>query len=160
MKSGVSINSWEDVNKALKLKGECELTLDTLEAEMNMKINDVKLETEKLSKPLKEKVKELEEQIKDFTEENKTEIEGRTKILTFGKVGFRLSSNVSVPTKKLSKIIENLRKFGMENCIKVSESVNKDILGTYSDKDIAKVGATKKAEDKFWCEADKERIRG
>ena len=42
MKSGVSINSWEDVNKALKLKGECELTLDTLEAEMNMKINDVK----------------------------------------------------------------------------------------------------------------------
>ena len=154
MKSGVSINSWEDVNKALKLKGECELTLDTLEAEMNMKINDVKLETEKLSKPLKEKVKELEEQIKDFTEENKAEIEGRTKIL-----GFRLSSNVSVPTKKLSKIIENLRKFGMENCIKVSESVNKDILGTYSDKDIAKVGATKKAEDKFWCEADKERIR-
>ena len=160
MKSGVSINSWEDVNKALKLKGESELTLDTLEAEMNMKINDVKLATEKLSKPLKEKVKELEEQIKDFTEENKAEIEGRTKILTFGKVGFRLSSNVSVPTKKLSKIIENLRKFGMENCIKVSESVNKDILGTYSDKDIAKVGATKKAEDKFWCEADKERIRG
>ena len=153
MKSGVSVNSWEDVNKALKLKGECELTLDTLEAEMNMKINDVKLETEKLSKPLKEKVKELEEQIKDFTEENKAEIEGRTKILTFGKVGFRLSSN-------LSKIIENLRKFGMENCIKVSESVNKDILGTYSNKDIAKVGATKKAEDKFWCEADKERIRG
>lgn len=69
MKSGVSINSWEDVNKALKLKGECELTLDTLEAEMNMKINDVKLETEKLSKPLKEKVKELEEQIKDLVKQ-------------------------------------------------------------------------------------------
>ena len=160
MKSVVSINSWEDVNKALKLKGECELTLDTLEAEMNMKINDVKLETENHSKQHTDNVNQLDEHNKQFTEENKTEIEGTKKILTFGKVGFRLSSNVSVPTKKLSKIIENLRKFGMENCIKVSESVNKDILGTYSDKDIAKVGATKKAEDKFWCEADKERIRG
>lgn len=78
----------------------------------------------------------------------------------FGKVGFRLNSSVSVPTKKLYKIIENLRKFGMENCIKVTETVNKDILGTYSNADIAKVGAVKKVEDKFWCEADKEKIRG
>ena len=133
MNTDFYIKSWDDVNKALKLKGECELSLDTLEAEMNLKINDIKLETEKLSKPLKNKIKQ---------------------------VGFRLVNTVSVPTKKLGKIIENLKKFGMENCIKVTESVNKDILGTYSNADIAKVGATKKVEDKFWCEADKERIRG
>ena len=64
------------------------------------------------------------------------------------------------PTKKIEKIIANLKKFGMENCIKISETVNKDVLSTYSDKDIAKVGATKKVEDKFWCEADLEKIRG
>ena len=156
----MELKNWDDVNRALKLKGECELSLDTLEADMNLKINDIKQETERLSKPLKEKIKQLEEEIKNFTEENKAEIDGRTKVLMFGKVGFSLNSSVSVPTKKLYKIIENLRKFGMENCIKVTETVNKDILGTYSNADIAKVGAVKKVEDKFWCEADKEKIRG
>lgn len=145
MNTDFYIKSWDDVNKALKLKGECELSLDTLEAEMNLKINDIKLETEKLSKPLKNKIKQLDESIKEFTEENKADIEGRTKVFMFGKVGFRLVNTVSVPTKKLGKIIENLKKFGMENCIKVTESVNKDILGTYSNADIAKVGATKKS---------------
>lgn len=156
---GMELKSWDDVDMALRLKGECELGLDTIEADMNMRINDIKQESEKLAKPLKEKIKLLEGQIKEYAEENKTDIEGRTKNLTFGKVGFRLSSSVAVPTKKLSKIIDNLRKFGMENCIKITETVNKEILETYSDKDIAKVGAARKVEDKFWCEADKEKIR-
>ncbi len=156
---GMELKNWDDVDMALRLKGECELGLDTIEADMNMRINDIKQESEKLAKPLKEKIKLLEGQIKEYAEENKTDIEGRTKNLTFGKVGFRLSSSVAVPTKKLSKIIDNLRKFGMENCIKITETVNKEILETYSDKDIAKVGAARKVEDKFWCEADKEKIR-
>ena len=156
---GMELKNWDDVDMALRLKGECELGIDTIEADMNMRINDIKQESEKLAKPLKEKIKLLEGQIKEYAEENKTDIEGRTKNLTFGKVGFRLSSSVAVPTKKLSKIIDNLRKFGMENCIKITETVNKEILETYSDKDIAKVGAARKVEDKFWCEADKEKIR-
>lgn len=156
---GMELKNWDDVDMALRLKGECELGLDTIEADMNMRINDIKQESEKLAKPLKEKIKLLEGQIKEYAEENKTDIEGRTKNLTFGKVGFRLSSSVAVPTKKMSKIIDNLRKFGMENCIKITETVNKEILETYSDKDIAKVGAARKVEDKFWCEADKEKIR-
>ena len=156
---GMELKNWDDVDMALRLKGECELGLDTIEADMNMRINDIKQESEKLAKPLKEKIKLLEGQIKEYAEENKTDIEGRTKNLTFGKVGFRLSSSVAVPTKKLSKIIDNLRKFGMENCIKITETVNKEILETYSDKDIAKVGAARKVDDKFWCEADKEKIR-
>ena len=120
---GMELKSWDDVDMALRLKGECELGLDTIEADMNMRINDIKQESEKLAKPLKEKIKLLEGQIKEYAEENKTDIEGRTKNLTFGKVGFRLSSSVAVPTKKLSKIIDNLRKFGMENCIKITETV-------------------------------------
>lgn len=154
------IESWDDVNKALKLKGECEISVDSIEAEMNLKINDAKQQAERLAKPLKEKIKQIDKEISYFAEENKAEIEGRTKVMTFGKVGFRLSSSISVPTKKIAKIVENLKKFGMENCISISETVNKDVLATYSDKDIVKVGATKKVEDKFWLEADKEKIRG
>lgn len=55
----MELKNWDDVNRALKLKGECELSLDTLEADMNLKINDIKQETERLSKPLKEKINSL-----------------------------------------------------------------------------------------------------
>ena len=82
---GMELKSWDDVDMALRLKGECELGLDTIEADMNMRINDIKQESEKLAKPLKEKIKLLEGQIKEYAEENKTDIEGRTKNLTFGK---------------------------------------------------------------------------
>lgn len=159
-KNTLKILSWEDVNRYLKLKGECEISIDTIEAEMNLKINDAKSEADKLAKPLKDKVKEIEEELASFTEEHKAEIEGRTKELTFGRVGFRIVNSVTVPSKKLDKIIENLKKFGMEKCIDIKETVNKNILATYSDKDIAKVGASKKVADKFWCEADREKVRG
>ena len=155
-----ALESWDEASKCLKLIGECELTLDTIEADMNLKINDAKTEAEKLGKPLKDKIKLLKSQLEDFTEEHKAEIEGKTKVLTFGKCGFRQSTTISVPTKKIDKVIANLKKFGMQNCIKFVETVNKDVIATYSDKDIAKVGATRKIEDKFWCEADKEKIRG
>lgn len=51
----MELKNWDDVNRALKLKGECELSLDTLEADMNLKINDIKQETERLSNLLKKK---------------------------------------------------------------------------------------------------------
>lgn len=160
MKKDSELKSWDEVNKSLKTIGECEIAISTIEAEMNLKINDAKTEADKLIKPLKEQIKTAKEQVEGFTEEHKADIEGKTKQLTFGRCGFRQSTTVSVPTKKIEKIIANLKKFGMENCIKISETVNKDVLSTYSDKDIAKVGATKKVEDKFWCEADLEKIRG
>lgn len=154
------IKDWEEVNLCLKEFGECKITIESIEAEMNIKINDVKLEADKLSKPLKENIKKLEKQIEDFVDEHKFDIDGKTKELTFGKIGFRQVSKISIPNKKIEKIISNLKKFGMEQCIKITETINKDVLSTYSDKDIAKIGASRKVEDKFWCEPNYEKIRG
>ncbi|MGL4791893.1 MAG: host-nuclease inhibitor Gam family protein [Anaerotignaceae bacterium] len=156
----VELSSWEDVNAQLKQKGECEIAIDSIEAEMNLKINEIKAGAEKLAKPLKDRIKEIDNTVKVFAEENKADIEGKTKVLNFGRVGFRLSERIIASDKKMQKILENLKKFGMENCINVKETLNKDVLSTYNDKDIVKVGASKKVEDKFWCEADKEVIRG
>ena len=44
----------------------------------------------------------------------------------------------------------------MEDCIIVKETVNKDVLKTYDEKDIIKVGASLKKEDTFWYETRKE----
>ena len=61
MKKDTELNSWDDVNKSLKIIGECEIAISTIEAEMNLKINDAKTEADKLIKPLKEQIKTAKE---------------------------------------------------------------------------------------------------
>ena len=48
----------------------------------------------------------------------------------------------------------------MSDCIIIKEAVNKEVLEKYPDKDIIKVGATRKVEDKFWLETDKAKVKG
>lgn len=153
------LQSWAEVDRSMKQVAECALALDTIEAEMNMKINDAKAEAKKLAEPLQIVMAEQEALIRDFAEGHRAELDGKSRQLTFGRVGFRQATSVSVPSRKLEKILENLKKFGMENCIKVTETVNKDVLAAYDAKDIAKVGAAVKTVDKFFCEPDKEKVR-
>jgi len=54
-----------------------------------------------------------------------------------------------------------LKKLGMTNCISVKESISKAALALYSDKELVKIGGvTRKVEDQFFCDADREKIRG
>lgn len=46
------LQSWAEVDRSMKQVAECALALDTIEAEMNMKINDAKAEAKKLAEPL------------------------------------------------------------------------------------------------------------
>ena len=155
----IELRDWDEVDIALRRIAECQIALDTIDAEMNMKINDAKAEADKLATPLRLAVKEQTGLVQDFTDGHRAELESRSKQLTFGKVGFRQTARIYIPTKKIGNVIENLKKFGMGNCIKITESVNKDVLGVYQEEDIAKVGAYVIKEDKFFCEPDKEKVR-
>lgn len=104
---------------------------------------------------LKEEIKKLEAIIKEYVTENKGDLKGKSRELTFGRVGFRFSTKVSIP-KNVEKLIKLLRKNEMDDCIIVKETVNKDVLRTYDEKDIIKVGASLKKEDTFWYETRKE----
>jgi phage host-nuclease inhibitor protein Gam len=151
---------WEDVDTALREIAEAEISLNEIDGQMNLAINTAKEHAAKLAKPLNSRVKALEALVKSFAEAEKSEMEGKSKQLNFGRVGFRQSSSVSVPAKKADAILNNLKKFGMEDCIAVKETINKEALEKYSDDDIAKVGASRKVEDKFWLETDKEKVKG
>lgn len=155
-----ALQSWDDVDRCLREIGECEIAMGEVEAEMNIAINDIKEKATRLAKPMQANIAKLEAMVKEFAEDAKADMDAKSKQLNFGRVGFRQSSSVSVPNKKIEAILKSLKKFGMDDCIIVKETVNKEILERYPDKDIAKVGAVRKAEDKFWLEADKEKIRG
>jgi hypothetical protein len=47
----------------------------------------------------------------------------------------------------------------MEDCITVKETVNKEVLNKYTDKEIFSVGAARKTEDKFFMDTDHEKVK-
>jgi len=154
------LKTWDDVDTCLREIAECEIALNDIDGNMNLAINGAKETAARLAKPMQTRTKTLEVLIKAFVEENRADIQGKTMALNFGKVGFRQSSRVSIPTKQIEAIIKNLRSHNMTDCITVEERINKEVLERYPDGDIAKVGASRKVEDKFWMETDKEKVRG
>mgnify|MGYP005841315775 CR=1 FL=1 len=151
------LKSWEDVDLNLKEIAECEMAIEEVETDMNKKISDLKLDAAVKAKPYQDRIKKLELEIKEFTEQNKSDIKGKTKFMDFGKVGFRQSTKVVL--KNILSTIANLKARNMTDCINVTEAVNKERLREYPDEVIVAVGATKKTEDVFWYETDKEKLK-
>lgn len=154
---GTALRSWDDVNLNLKEIGECELAIEAIEADMNAKIHDLKLDAEMKARPYQDRIKKLAAEIKEFAEANRDDLKGKTKQLNFGPVGFRRSTKILL--KNVKATIKALKARGMTDCIIVKESVSKDNLKSYPDDVIAAVGAVKKVEDVFWYEVDREKIR-
>jgi phage host-nuclease inhibitor protein Gam len=157
-----ALASWEEVNQALAIIADCERSKEAIEAEMQEAIDNEKTAAEMGARPYVESIKKLERQIMLFVEANKDDLgTKKTKLLNFGKVGFRKSTKVSVPRgrQKIDDIIRRLKARGMDKCIKVTPpTVNKDVLRTYDADIITEVGATLNVEDIFWYEADRTKL--
>lgn len=146
-----SLKTWEEVDQALKAIAEAQNEIAIVESSMNMQIDAIKAVHDEKVKGYREEIKKQELLIKEFTADSRDDLKGRSRELTFGKVGFRKSTKVVLP-KALERVIASLKKNDMEDCIVVKETVNKDILKTYPEKDILKVGGKLKVEDAFWYE--------
>lgn len=151
------LNSWDDVNACMREIGKCQVILEHIEGEMNAKINNIKAAAEKEAKPLQERIERLGLQIKDFVEMHRDEIKGKTKELNFGFTGFRHSTKILI--KNIKSTIAALKAKGMTDCLKITESILKDKLKDYPEDVIVSVGATKKVEDVFWYEINRERLK-
>ncbi len=149
------LKSWDEADAALKEIAEAENQIAILESSLNIASNALKEEFKAKSEPYKAEIKKYEAMVKEFVTEHKADLKGKSRELTFGKVGFRLSTKVVLP-KKLDRLIAALRRYEMDDCIQVEEKVNKDVLRTYGEKEIIAVGASLKKEDTFWYETKKD----
>lgn len=150
------LQSWEEVDAVLKEIAENEMEIEAITTDMNKEIHDIKEVAEDKSKKHQERIKVLSLYVQEFTERNRDEIKGKTKVLNHGSVGFRQSTKVVL--SKVDQIIEKLKKYKMTDCINIKETVNKDVLRKYPTDDILKVGANLKIEDVFWYETDREEL--
>lgn len=154
VKSEPAIKSWQEVDGALRQIGECQNLIDESEIEMNRRITDIKTETELMTRPMRDKVRSLERDIKAFVDDHRPELGGKTRQLTFGRTGYRLSSKVMIPHP--GDVLHRLKELALEGCITVKESINKEALKRLPTEKILETGAYLKQTDEFWYEVDRE----
>jgi phage host-nuclease inhibitor protein Gam len=154
------LKSWDEVNAALREIAENELVIDKRETKLNREINALKAAAEKETMDAQNAIVMLETQIKTFAAEHEGEMDGRSKQLFFGRTGFRQTASINIPRGKEEDVIAALHRFGMNDCVAVKASVNKDALKQYADKDIEKVGAKRVVKDMWYYEVDRAKLGG
>lgn len=151
------LKTWEDVNDALRQLAEAQIALGDIESDMQKQIIGAQKVAEEQSKPIKDAQARLEREIKAFVTDHRDEMgKGKTMTLTFGEVGFRLSTSISLPRgkEKLDEVIRRLKSRQMHDCIVVEEKISKDALKKYGEDTVNAVGATWKQSDVFGYEVN------
>ena len=160
----ITLHSWQECDAALRSIGESLRDIAAIENVMNEQIASAKAAATDKAAPLKEQVAELELALRDYAQTHRDDMDGRkSKLLTFGSVGFRRSTRISLPSakEKVAAIVARLRAKDMADCVVQPEPrVDKDALKKYGAEQIAEVGATLIVEDVFGYDVDAAKLEG
>lgn len=152
-----ALKNWTEVDDTLREIGRIDMEIESMEAEYNRKITDLKEELANQAQPLQERKAFLERLVKEFAESHKDALDGKkSRELNFGRVGFRQSTKVIL--RNVKAIIAALRARGMTDCIVIKEEVSKDTLKKYDPATVEALGAKIKTEDVFWYEVNRDKL--
>ena len=146
------LKTWEEVNDALRQIAEAQLALDDIESDMQKQVIGAQRIAEEQSQPYRDSISRLEHDIKTFVTDHRADMgSAKTKSLTFGEVGFRLSTVITLPRakEKLADVLRCLKSRKMLDCIVTEEKVSKDALRKYGEDTVNAVGAVWKQRETF-----------
>ena len=155
--TGTTLESWQEVDRCLAEIGRIDRELGLLEVAQQEGIDQIKADTKFAAEPLQNKKLGLEVAIKAFAESNRAEfVKVKTRELTFGTVGFRLSTSVVI--KRIGDTVQALKDLGLKDCLLVKETPNKDAMRALPLETLHAVGAALKKEDAFGYEIKREML--
>jgi phage host-nuclease inhibitor protein Gam len=146
------VDSWEAVDTALRNVGELEIKIAEINGNANLKINAVKEEAARAIAPFAAQKDHVEKLITLYCEGNKAAFaDRRSKQFTFGEVGYRLVKSVGLPRvkEKLTALIEALKAFGLGDCVKTEETIDKEAIVELEDASLVKLGLKRVVRDSF-----------
>lgn len=153
--TGTTLESWDEVDRCLASIGSIDRELGLLEAAQQEQIDLTKASTKAAAEPLQNKKLGLEMAIKEFAEANRAEfIKVKNRELTFGTVGFRLSTSVVI--KRIGDTVQALKDLNLRDCLIVKETPNKDVMHGLPLETLHAVGASLRQEDAFGYEIKRE----
>lgn len=149
------IKNLEEANLALSEIGRLQLKLEAIDGKASEKIGKIKEDAAKAGEDARNRIQELDSALALFAEYNKTDLfrEKKTVNLSYGNIGFRLSTKVSV--KKTT--LELLKKLFPQG-LRIKEEIDKDELKTWEDSQLSQVDAAKVEKDTFFYEVNREEV--
>ena len=149
------IKDLAEANSALSEIGKLHLKLEAIDGKASERIGEIKEKAAKDGEEARNRIQELDSALALFAEYNKAELfkDKKTVPLSYGNIGFRLSTKVSV--KKTT--LELLKKL-FPNGLRIKEEINKDELKTWDDSQLKQVDAAKVEEDTFFYEVNREEV--
>lgn len=117
----------------------------------NESVDQMKKASQDKIKPLNDELKKCELLIKEYCEHNRTDfVAVKTKTLTHGSVGYRLSTSVSIPDPLFT--VQACQRLGLTNCFRTTMTPDKENIKQLEPDVITEIGAIIKSGDKFGYE--------
>jgi phage host-nuclease inhibitor protein Gam len=156
--TATTLTSWDDVNDALRRLGEIEIARQEFEGRMTLEINETRARYAENFERMAREQAGIEANIAGFVEENKAEfLKTRSRTLDFGTVAFRVVKKIVLRNTKA--VVAAIRALGWVQYLRVKEEPDKEALNGLSDTELARIGVTRKIEDKLRIEPNIERLQ-
>ena len=136
------LKDWAEVNDALRSIHEYEHALTEMGVDMSRRIDAVKAEYTKSAEPLQKRVKQLETDVQEYVEAHREDMAGKSRQLTFGRVGFRQSTRLILANALLA--------MGRRELVKTEQKLDKEALKQQPEEVLEAVGAYLKTTDEFF----------
>lgn len=152
----LALQSWAEVDTALRDILYCNGCIGETEIMLNREIAEARERADVRTRPIRERIRKLEVQIREYVDQHRDKLTGKSRQLNFGRVGYRLSTRLVVPRQ--ADVLARLHQYGMDDCITVRESVNKEALRRRDNEDILRTGAYLRTNDEYWYEVSADKV--
>ncbi len=153
-----SLASWDAVNNALRRLGEIEISSQEFEGQMTLEINEIRDRYAKEFELLAKERAAIEADIAGYVEQNKADfLKTRSKTLDFGVVAYRITKKIVLRNTKA--VVAAIKALGWQQYLRIKEEPDKEALDGLSDTELARIGVTRKIEDKLRIEPNIERLK-
>ena len=120
-----ALADWGAVDNALRDIRECQHTLAEMAVQRDHQIDSIKADYAQGALPLQNRVKALESEVKAYVDLHRAELDGKSRALNFGTVGYRVSSKLMLASSRVAEAIATLKVLGHTELIKTTETLVK-----------------------------------
>jgi phage host-nuclease inhibitor protein Gam len=149
------IGDWHDAEQALARLGQLHRDVKALEVARDEAIQQAKHAFNLKAAPLDGEIERLAAALQGFALEHQDELEGRSRKLDHGRLGFLLVREVVI--RSLKKAIAWLLEARKVQYLRVKHELNKETLREAAPEILKACGARIRTRDEFWYEVDGER---
>jgi len=152
-----AISTWEDADRVLAGVAECRQALARIKADLEGRIDTAKAVAKEYSAEYAAREAAALAALEAFTRAHESDLEGRSQALLHGRIGLRRATRI-VLKRTVKFVLDALHARGWNDCVRIREEVDKEVLDHYTDDDLKKIGCARVTEDLFFAETDEVRL--